>query len=198
MTYQFEYGLVAARRMSRKASSSGSVASPIAERVSTASAANSSHFPAAVWPTPFASALKRSLSSNFRGLTKTFLGALPSGRDSFPPFESNFVQYATYFWQSAVFLGRSRARPFVCRTCLYARNMSKMIQVRDVSEQLHSTLKARAAREGMSLSDFIKKELERAAERPTMREWLEQTRQAKPIRGKRTAAEIVRELREAR
>jgi hypothetical protein len=76
--------------------------------------------------------------------------------------------------------------------------MSKMIQVRDVSEQLHSTLKARAAREGMSLSDFIKKELERAAERPTMREWLEQTRQAKPIRGKRTPAEIVRELRDAR
>lgn len=76
--------------------------------------------------------------------------------------------------------------------------MSKMIQVRDVSEQLHSTLKARAAREGMSLSEFIKKELERAAERPTMREWLEQTRQAKPIRGKRPAAEIVRELRDAR
>ena len=43
------------------------------------------------------------------------------------------------------------------RTCLYAQDMSKMIQVRDVPEQVHSTLKARAAREGMSLSDFIKK-----------------------------------------
>jgi len=83
-------------------------------------------------------------------------------------------------------------------TSLYAENMSKMIQVRDVPEQVHSTLKARAAREGMSLSDFIKRELERTVERPTMREWLDFTRRAKPIRTKRSAAQVVRELREAR
>jgi plasmid stability protein len=76
--------------------------------------------------------------------------------------------------------------------------MSKMIQVRDVPEQVHSTLKARAAREGMSLSDFIKRELEHAAERPSMREWLERTHEAKPIRTKRSAAQVVRELRDAR
>jgi antitoxin FitA len=75
--------------------------------------------------------------------------------------------------------------------------MSKMIQIRDVPEQVHRTLKARAAREGMSLSDFIKRELERTVERPTMREWLERTRQAKPIATGRSAAEIVRELRDA-
>jgi plasmid stability protein len=84
------------------------------------------------------------------------------------------------------------------RTCLYAENMSKMIQIRDVPEQVHRILKARAAREGMSLSDFIKKELESSAERPTMREWLESTRQAKPIPTKRSAAQIIRELRDAR
>jgi antitoxin FitA len=49
--------------------------------------------------------------------------------------------------------------------------MSKVIQVRGVPDQVHSILKARAAREGISLSDFIKKELECPAERPTMREW---------------------------
>jgi plasmid stability protein len=76
--------------------------------------------------------------------------------------------------------------------------MSKMIQVRDVPDQLHGTLKARAARQGMSLSDFIKKELERIAERPTMRDWLEMTRRNKPILGNRTAAQIVRELRDER
>ena len=48
----------------------------------------------------------------------------------------------------------------MCRTCLYAEDMSKMIQVREVPEQVHSILKARAAREGMSLSDYIKRELE--------------------------------------
>jgi plasmid stability protein len=76
--------------------------------------------------------------------------------------------------------------------------MSKMIQVRDVPEQIHGTLKARAAREGMSLSDFIKRELERAVERPTMREWLDLTQRAKPIPAKRTAAQVVRELRDSR
>ncbi len=86
----------------------------------------------------------------------------------------------------------------MCRTCLYAEDMSKMIQVRDVPDHIHSTLKARAAREGMSLSDFIKRELEQAAGRPSMREWLERARQAKPISTKRTAVQIVRELRDSR
>ena len=76
--------------------------------------------------------------------------------------------------------------------------MSKMIQVRDVPEPVHSTLKARAAREGMSLSDFIKRELVRAAERPTMREWLERTQQTQPIPGRRTSAQLVRALRDSR
>ena len=60
-----------------------------------------------------------------------------------------------------------------------------MIQVRDVPDRVHGTLKSRAAREGMSLSDFLKRELARAAERPTMLEWLERTPQAKPIRSKK-------------
>jgi plasmid stability protein len=75
--------------------------------------------------------------------------------------------------------------------------MSKMIQVRDVPEQVHGTLKARAAREGMSLSDFIKRELERIAERPSLREWLDRAEQAKRIPMKRSAAEVIREMREA-
>lgn len=74
--------------------------------------------------------------------------------------------------------------------------MSKMIQVRDVSDEVHSTLKARAAREGMSLSDFIKRELGRMVERPTMREWLERTAQARPISTNRTAAQVLRQLRD--
>jgi plasmid stability protein len=76
--------------------------------------------------------------------------------------------------------------------------MSKMIQVRDVPEQVHSTLKARAAREGMSLSDFIKRELESSVERPTMREWLDLTQRAKPIPQKESSAQVVRALRAAR
>ncbi len=75
--------------------------------------------------------------------------------------------------------------------------MSKTIQVRDVPERVHRTLKARAASEGMRLSEFIKRELERAAERPAMREWLKRTEQAGPISTKRSAARVLRELRDA-
>jgi plasmid stability protein len=48
--------------------------------------------------------------------------------------------------------------------------MSKMIQVRNVSEEAHRTLKARAAAAGMSLSDYIKRDLEAAAARPSLEE----------------------------
>ena len=39
--------------------------------------------------------------------------------------------------------------------------MSKVIQIRDVPIELHRTLTARAAKAGMTLSDYIKAELER-------------------------------------
>ena len=76
--------------------------------------------------------------------------------------------------------------------------MSKMVQIRDVPDDVHRTLKARAAREGMSLSDFIKRELARTTERPSMQEWLERTQQAKPISSKLSPAEVIRELRDSR
>ncbi|MBL8294809.1 MAG: hypothetical protein JNN08_23390 [Bryobacterales bacterium] len=76
--------------------------------------------------------------------------------------------------------------------------MSKMIQVRDVPDDVHATLKSRAAREGMSLSDFVKRELSRVADRPSMQEWLDRTEQAKPIPSKRSAAQVIRELRDQR
>lgn len=40
-------------------------------------------------------------------------------------------------------------------------------------------------------------ELERSVERPTMREWLERVQEAKPIPSKLSAAQLIRELRDA-
>jgi len=45
-----------------------------------------------------------------------------------------------------------------------------MIQLRHVPDSLHRQLKARAAIEGMSLSDFLIREARKIAERPTMDE----------------------------
>ncbi|MGH7277861.1 MAG: hypothetical protein ACREJG_04160 [Candidatus Rokuibacteriota bacterium] len=46
--------------------------------------------------------------------------------------------------------------------------MPRMIQLRHVPDDLHRTLKARAAMEGLSLSDYLLREVRRIAERPTL------------------------------
>ena len=46
--------------------------------------------------------------------------------------------------------------------------MAKMIQLRHVPDELHRKLKARAAMEGLSLSDYLLQEVERIAKRPTL------------------------------
>jgi antitoxin FitA len=48
--------------------------------------------------------------------------------------------------------------------------VSKRIHVRNVDEETVRALKARAAREGRSLSDLVREELDRAARRPSRRE----------------------------
>jgi plasmid stability protein len=45
--------------------------------------------------------------------------------------------------------------------------MFKIIQIRHVPDGLHRKLKARAALEGLSLSDYLLQEVRRMAERPT-------------------------------
>ncbi len=51
--------------------------------------------------------------------------------------------------------------------------MSKMIQIRNVSEKIHRKLKARAVVAGMSMSDYIIQELKKSLEHPTREELLE-------------------------
>jgi plasmid stability protein len=46
--------------------------------------------------------------------------------------------------------------------------MSKMIQVRNVPDDVHRTLKVRAAAEGLSLSDYVKRDLEELATQATI------------------------------
>lgn len=54
----------------------------------------------------------------------------------------------------------------------YAENMTT-IQVRNVSEETSRALKAKAALEGRSLSDYLLRELDRLATRPSRAELLE-------------------------
>ncbi len=45
-----------------------------------------------------------------------------------------------------------------------------MVQIRNVPDALHRTLKSRAALAGMSLSDYLLAEIRQSAERPTIDE----------------------------
>lgn len=84
----------------------------------------------------------------------------------------------------------------MCGTCNNAWHMSKMIQIRNVPDELHRQLKARAAREGTSLSDYLLREVRDIADKPTLAELAERVRGQEPIDlGGKTAAEWVREGR---
>lgn len=83
-------------------------------------------------------------------------------------------------------------------TCKYAIHMSKMIQLRNVPDALHRSLKSRAALAGMSLSDYLISEIREIAERPTLVELRERLRTRKPVSAELDTARLVREERDAR
>ena len=54
--------------------------------------------------------------------------------------------------------------------------MSVMVQVRNVPDEIHRKLKSRAALAGMSISEYLLREIERSLERPTPEELLARLR----------------------
>ena len=72
-----------------------------------------------------------------------------------------------------------------------------MVQIRNVPEDFHRRLKARAAIEGMSMSDYILREIGKSLERPTRDEVLKRLR-ARPVRHLQISpAEVIRAERDA-
>jgi hypothetical protein len=76
--------------------------------------------------------------------------------------------------------------------------MARMIQIRNVPDSIHRTLKSRAALAGMSLSDYLLKEIRLIAERPTMEEMRKRLQQREPVILPISAAEMVRAERDSR
>ena len=70
------------------------------------------------------------------------------------------------------------------RSVMKVEKVSTMARIKDFPERVAPNVKAPTALAGRK--------------RPTMREWLESTARARPIRGKRSAAQIIRQLRDAR
>jgi len=76
--------------------------------------------------------------------------------------------------------------------------MSTMVQIRNVPSDLHRRLKSRAALEGMSLSDYLLREVRRAVERPTLEELRQRLNERGAVRPRPTPAAAVRAEREGR
>jgi plasmid stability protein len=74
----------------------------------------------------------------------------------------------------------------------------KLLQIRNVPDDVHRTLKARAALAGMSLSEYALAQLRRSAERPTREEVLARIAERPRPRLRRSAAAAVRAERDAR
>jgi plasmid stability protein len=71
----------------------------------------------------------------------------------------------------------------------------KVIQVRNVPDEIHRELKVRAARQGVSLSDYVLDLARRDVERPTMQEWLDRVRAKPRIASSVSSADLIRERR---
>lgn len=82
--------------------------------------------------------------------------------------------------------------------CEHHNRMPKLLQIRNVPEAVHRTLKVRAVNAGMSLSDYLLAEVERLASRPTLDEMRARLQQRAPVRLPVAAARIVRAARDAR
>ena len=74
----------------------------------------------------------------------------------------------------------------------------KMLQVRNIPEDLHRALKERAAREGTTMSDLVLRELPRLAHRPSPEEVMERIRRRSPVRAGDRPADTIRRDRDIR
>jgi antitoxin FitA len=71
------------------------------------------------------------------------------------------------------------------------------VQIRDVPEDVHRRLKARAASEGQSLNEYLLAQLTEIARLPTLAELSERIRAREPYTGP-SSASIIREDRDTR
>lgn len=72
------------------------------------------------------------------------------------------------------------------------------LQIRNVPDDVHAQLKARAAAAGQSLSEFALAELRRSLERPTTAEWLDRLAGRRRVHLDRSGEELIREARDER
>lgn len=76
--------------------------------------------------------------------------------------------------------------------------MSRMIQIRNVPDGIHKELKLRAVHEGMSLSDYLLREMKQLIQRPSPNEMRERLASRARVKLSPRPEVILREERRAR
>ena len=76
--------------------------------------------------------------------------------------------------------------------------MSRMIQIRNVPDEIHAALKAQSALEGMSLSDYLLREVRSLAERPTPGQLRLRLSGREPVHPRLSPTDAVRSERDQR
>jgi plasmid stability protein len=84
----------------------------------------------------------------------------------------------------------------MCYACNHVFYMGVMIQIRNVPERLHRRLKSRAALSGMSLSDYLLREISQIGERPTIDELRARLHKLPPVIVSPSPAEVIRAERD--
>ena len=78
----------------------------------------------------------------------------------------------------------------------YPRIMAVHLQIRDLPNELHETLRQRAATRGLSLRQYALEVLQEHCRQPTLDEWLNGLNRLTPVSLSTSAAEAVRQARE--
>jgi antitoxin FitA len=73
----------------------------------------------------------------------------------------------------------------------------KTIQIRDLDDDVYDALARRSGEVGLSVPEYLRKEAERLAARPSVGEWLERTRRRPGVRTGIDTLEALDELRGA-
>jgi len=76
--------------------------------------------------------------------------------------------------------------------------MNKHVQIRDMPEATHRKLKMRAAEEGLSISEYMKRLVERELKKPSWAEYAVRMRRLEPLDLPESSAEMIRRGRDSR
>ena len=76
--------------------------------------------------------------------------------------------------------------------------MSKMLQIRNIPDDMHRRLKSRAALAGTSMSEYVLREIRQSLERPTREELFNRIARLPPIDVDPPPGKVLREVRQRR